>query len=106
MKRNYISLPSEDIPTTTIQAGDSSVSNNSYETLSRDFTIFDRLFFLTVILCSVFPGPILPSEALPTELSNKESLSKNAQLSKPQYMLSVALQCLVKKLINNNYHIF
>lgn len=110
MKRNHLSLPSEDIITLKGKelVNDPQIESNQQNTTAPDFTLFDRLFFLTVVLCSVFPGPILPSEPISTEINmnnNKESVNKNLQLSKPQYMLSVALQCLVSNLHIINFSV-
>jgi hypothetical protein len=102
LKRNYLSLPSEELlvpSSSAVVVGEPvgpSVSQQDHE-----YTLFDRLFFLAIILCSVFPGPL----SLPFLSSSTDSRANpppdtlvpptSLQNSKPQYLLSVALQALV-----------
>lgn len=67
-----------------------------------DYLLFDRLFFVAIVLCSVFPGPIV---SLPSDPRLEAPGVRNhfVAFSKPQYALSVALQALVRSLFHISY---
>lgn len=89
LKRNYLSLPSEEVIISSVLPG--------LQQQENDYTLFDRLFFIAIVLCSVFPGPITltTSQKSDHNANNPTSLP----ITKPQYMLSVALQALVGSLM-------
>jgi hypothetical protein len=99
IKRNYLPLPSDDIvalPPLAAASGAGVEAELSTLPQHNDYTLFDRLFFITIVLCSVFPGPITSSSTETAAVVAAEGRSNSVPISKPQYTLSVALQALVE----------